>query len=468
MEESYKSKFIGKPKVFIPITILMIVLFFSVIIFICHYGISHAQSNSILNCGFSLLAMPITIILFLNVGMDKIRHPRTTSFFQLNCLVMFFIFLNDSICWLYKPDTNITIKYLLDSNVYFFDNIEIFCFRLYVESLLPEKDKFRKIFNGFLNFLFTLTMILVVTNPITDIFFYYVNGDYTRAPTFFICSIFIYLSLIFNFFEIFFYLKDSFKKRISLASVSLFTLIPIILHFSRYGLCLMDLGFFISLVLIYANVQVEERDELLTNKNQLNIVRTDVMMSQIQPHFLYNSLATISSLCDFDPMMAQNATDRFAAYLRLNLYSIRCKDNIPFTKELDHIETYLWLEQLRFENRLSVEYDIKTKDFILPPLLIQPIVENAVKHGILKKENGGTIKISTSESETDFLIIVEDNGVGFDITKNANDGDGVHIGMENVKQRLTNICHGNMKIKSIPGTGTTVTVTLPKKYCSNV
>ena len=84
------------------------------------------------------------------------------------------------------------------------------------------------------------------------------------------------------------------------------------------------------IIIIYAYVQVEERGELIKKKNELTSVRTDVMLSQIQPHFLYNSLATISSLCDFDPLMAQNATDRFAAYLRMNLYQKKISMDIQF------------------------------------------------------------------------------------------------------------------------------------------
>jgi len=111
---------------------------------------------------------------------------------------------------------------------------------------------------------------------------------------------------------------------------------------------------------------------------------------------------------------------------------------------------------------LNVEYDIQDANFAVPALMLQPIVENAVKHGVCKKEDGGTVKISVKKNEDGVVIIVSDDGVGFDADEVKNDGRS-HIGIENVRNRLQSISHGDMKIESEPGAGTTVTITIPKE-----
>jgi len=187
-----------------------------------------------------------------------------------------------------------------------------------------------------------------------------------------------------------------------------------------------------------------------------------VMLSQIQPHFLYNALTAIARLCDKDPEQAKKATIEFAVYLRGNMNSLQEKEPIFFEKELHHVECYLNLEMAMYAEYLNIEYDIQTKNFRLPVLALQVLVENAIKHGVGKKKGGGTVKISASESESAFLIIVSDNGVGFDVTEIQNDGQ-THIGINNVRHRLKEQCGGSLEIESETGIGTTATITIPKE-----
>lgn len=197
--------------------------------------------------------------------------------------------------------------------------------------------------------------------------------------------------------------------------------------------------------------------------------RTAIMLSQIQPHFLYNSLTAIGKLCDIDPKKTKEAINDFADYLRGNLDSLTKRDLISFEDELIHVETYLALEQLRFGEKLQVAYDIETEAFRLPPLTVQPIVENAVRYGLTKRKPdgtvGGTVTVSVKESDTDYQIIVEDDGVGFDMTQPKADGRG-HIGIENVRGRLMALCGGQLKISSVVGVGTVVLITIPKERVS--
>ena len=138
---------------------------------------------------------------------------------------------------------------------------------------------------------------------------------------------------------------------------------------------------------------------------------------------------------------------------------------VPFQKEFDHIQTYLELEKIRFEEELTVVYDIQADQFYLPVLTVQPLVENAVKHGITKKRGGGVLTLSTREQLGSFVITVSDTGIGFDPEHYLDDGK-IHVGIENVRLRLEDMAGGMLKITSSPGGGTTAVITIPKKEAS--
>ena len=186
-----------------------------------------------------------------------------------------------------------------------------------------------------------------------------------------------------------------------------------------------------------------------------------IMLSQIQPHFLYNTLNSIYQLCETNPMRARSMVNFFAEYLRNNLSTLEAPGLISFETELSHIKTYLEIEKIRFEDSLEIEYDIKCVDFSLPVLTVQPIVENAVKHGTSKKRGGGKVTISTDENKESHIIKVFDTGCGFDPSKPKDDGKR-HVGIENVRQRLFNMCGGSLSIESEVGKGTLATIIIPK------
>ena len=151
----------------------------------------------------------------------------------------------------------------------------------------------------------------------------------------------------------------------------------------------------------------------------------------------------------------------FSEYLRNNLSSLEETRLISFETELSHIKTYLDIEKVRFEDTLEIEYDVQCVDFVLPVLTVQPIVENAVKHGTSKKRGGGKVTISTAEDKEFYVIKVSDTGCGFDPTKTLDDGQR-HVGIENVRQRLSNMCAGSLTIESAVGEGTLAVIKIPK------
>ena len=206
--------------------------------------------------------------------------------------------------------------------------------------------------------------------------------------------------------------------------------------------------------------RIEAEKQAMERKLQESQI--SIMLSQIQPHFLYNTLNSIYQLCETNPMRARILVNSFSEYLRNNLSSLEEHRLIPFKTEIEHINTYLDIEKVRFEDTLEIEYDIKCIDFSLPVLTVQPIVENAVKHGTSKKRGGGTVMISTDENKESYIIKISDTGCGFDPTQPKNDGKK-HIGIENVRQRLFNMCGGTLSIESEVGKGTIATIIIPKE-----
>ena len=205
-----------------------------------------------------------------------------------------------------------------------------------------------------------------------------------------------------------------------------------------------------------ASVQVQKLEK------ELQESRISIMLSQLRPHFLFNVLNSIYYLCGKEPETARKMIDKFSSYLRNNLASLDQKTMIPFSREFDHIQTYLELEKLRFEEELTIVYDIQADGFSLPAMTVQPLVENAVKHGITKKRGGGVLALATREESENYVITITDTGVGFDPEHYMDDGE-VHIGIENVRQRLEHMANGTLKITSIPGEGTAAVIIIPKK-----
>ena len=189
--------------------------------------------------------------------------------------------------------------------------------------------------------------------------------------------------------------------------------------------------------------------------------RIKLMMSQIQPHFLYNSLSSISELCETDPQKAQQMTDDFAEYLRYNLTALNSEKLISFEKQLEQTEIYLKIEKTRFEDRVNAVYEIEARNFEVPTLTVQPLVENAVRHGICKRPKGGTVTIRSYETDSAYVIEIADDGVGFDTESITTEGE-THVGIENVRARLAYF-GDTLEIKSEIGVGTTAAITVPKK-----
>ena len=186
--------------------------------------------------------------------------------------------------------------------------------------------------------------------------------------------------------------------------------------------------------------------------------RIQIMMTQIQPHFLFNALNTIRALYAKNPPLADQTLEDFSTYLRQNLESLNSPQLIPFDRELEHTRLYAEIEMLRFPDA-RVEYRIEDDQCEIPALTIQPLVENAIRHGIRYRKDG-LVTISARRDSGWHQITIQDNGVGFDTKKQASAG-GSHVGLRNVKDRIEQMCGGTMVLRSEIGKGTSITLRIP-------
>ncbi|MBR3735384.1 MAG: histidine kinase [Lachnospiraceae bacterium] len=188
--------------------------------------------------------------------------------------------------------------------------------------------------------------------------------------------------------------------------------------------------------------------------------RIRIMMSQIQPHFLFNTLSTIQALTETDPEKASEVIEEFALYLRQNINSLEQEDMIPVRKEIEHTRIYSHIEEVRFPS-IRIEYEIEDDDFMVPSLTVQPMVENAIRHGVRGKKHGW-ISVSTYREKDRHVIAIRDNGKGFDVERMMEDTkNGDHIGVKNVRDRIVDMAGGTFRIESVPGEGTSITISIP-------
>lgn len=227
-------------------------------------------------------------------------------------------------------------------------------------------------------------------------------------------------------------------------------------------------GDVLSFCVLYDLTEQQRKEkELRDLENELQAIRLRNFTSQMQPHFLYNALGSIQEIVLVNPSYASELIGDFTIHLRSCIRAMANDAPIPFDQELANIKAYVNIERMRFGDKLNVLYDIQTRDFSILPLSVQPLVENAIRHGIYERgEQGGRVVIRTEKKKDTVLITVEDNGVGFDVEKYRADissGNQDSTGLKNIMFRLDKMMHAAVDINSSIGSGTTVFITIPDK-----
>ncbi len=218
----------------------------------------------------------------------------------------------------------------------------------------------------------------------------------------------------------------------------------------------------VSLLIMNNIFRNEVSKKFLENERKIAESRVTNLITQIQPHFIFNTLNTIKYLCKTDATLARKTIDSYSVFLRGIIESTASERFVTVERELEITEHYIFIEKQRFGDILTLNCDLKEKDFFLPMLTLQPIVENAVKHGIRKKAGKGNITVSTYSDNENNYVKITDDGVGFDVNS-IEWTDGKHVGLKNVSDRIHLMTKGRLDVESTPGVGTEVVITIPKK-----
>jgi len=225
----------------------------------------------------------------------------------------------------------------------------------------------------------------------------------------------------------------------------------------------------VAVVLIFVAMNEVIKETLVKNQQRVAEAKDAeiaFLRSQIQPHFLYNALNSIAALCVEDPRQAEKLTLDLSQYFRIGLNFKQMDTFTTLENELELTQAYLNIEKVRFGDRLAIEYDIDADPKrLIPPLILQPLVENAIKHGLMSSVIGGIVKISIRETDEKLRFSVEDNGCGMSEAKRQEvlgpDSERRGIGLRNIARRIKLLYDASLQVKSTVGIGTKVLFELP-------
>jgi len=346
--------------------------------------------------------------------------------------------------------------------IYFFESllilVPIFMPTIFLLHSSHEKVKHNALFYT-ATALSGVYFVMLIASQLMDVF-YYVTADnqFFYGPLYALSVSPLLLVLFLNIAGTIMRRKMLSKKYfVGLLSYLLLMSVTVLVHMFIPVEIFVVFGMALYALIMYGLILSDNMDHYMRQQRQIANQHASIMVLQMRPHFIYNSLMGIYYLCDQDADKAKQVTLDFTTYLRKNFAAIASDDAIPFSEELEHTRAYLAIEQAQFEDSLFVSFDTPHTTFRLPPLTLQPIVENAVVHGMRASNAPIHISVFTRKTETASEIIVEDDGPGF----KPSDSNDPHIALNNIRERLDLMCGGSLTIDTHKGGGTTVKVTVP-------
>ncbi len=419
-----------------------------------------------LNVSMECISIVITAILFICHWADNERNSRMNRLFMGILVVNFCILCSSITSWIFDGNPAPYARVFAvcaNFSLYFFWYMLKIAISGYLFVYIPLKRLETRKYLLLISVCCAPFVVLLIISQFNGMI-YWINdqNQFNRGPVYWIA----YLPILLYGLDVFVILRH----RKALLKTDLLTLLymellPFPVAFAQVfisGVLPLNTALTISLLILYTRVQLEQSRRLKEREQELQEARIDIMLSQIQPHFLYNTLTAIKNLISKNPEEAEILVTEFSAYLRQNMDALRQKELIPFARELEHLEIYLSIEKTRFKERLNIIYDLEIRDFLLPILTVQPLVENAIRHGVTKKREGGNVTVATRLVAEGVKITISDDGAGFDPSA-PNPDRRRHIGLENVRQRLAAKCGGSLTLTSSPGGGTTAVILIPDK-----
>lgn len=437
------------------------------------------------------------LCVFMNKNLDREKR-RWLLWQQITCTVLL---LSDALAWGYRGYPGMTGKVIVYvSNFFVFTCSDIIlllfhgylCCCLFPDSEVrlhleerkegsTDKEKYPVIRIRLVSMIAVLALLLVIVSQFTHLYYYIDEANiYHRNREHFLSMILPLSGMILDLSLLIQYRgRLSRELFIALLSYLILPTVAAVIVIFYYGISLVNITISLCMILMFIETNIEQAQmvavqerklaeqtlalarqehKLAQVEGELTESRITSMMSQIRDHFIFNTLSTISGYCKIDPEKADEALTRFARYLRRNMNYLEEKELIPFEIEVRQIEDYVALEQMRFEDRIEFGEDFEVTDFKIPPLTVQPLVENAIKHGIITQGRSGSVCVLTRKEKEQILIEVIDDGIGFDEKEVKKKGS---IGLKNVRYRLEHMANAQLTIESKPGEGTRVYIQIP-------
>lgn len=408
-----------------------------------------------------VLGLSFMVLSFTDAAVFRDRKRKQMFIlFLVTCVVL----LCDMVASFFRGRQDAQVILYAANTAYFvFSYILMLAFAIYMRLDLEMKPN-----EGILGFwlVHCISVIMIcfsITDPIHHLLFRIPaeTGLYHRERMFPVITITSIFAILTFQAQIVFRKSIPWRRRMPLLLYGVMPIAALAVQHFFYGISLTNLSYIISVLIIFMNGYSETLSEISRQDMELQNARATLVLSQIKPHFLFNSMAAVMDLCDTDPAEAKAALQELSDYLHYKISALSGSYTVSFQEDLDFLKNYLKLEKRRFGSRLNVEFDIRASDFQIPLLTLQPLVENAIRHGISKKPQGGTILVRSWENAEYCTILVDDDGLGFD-THKPYDTPGEHIGLANVRTRLAALCGGSLTVRSVPGAGTTVEITIKK------
>lgn len=383
-----------------------------------------------------------------------------TMFFTQSLVLIF-----DSLAWIYRGNVTAVGYYMVrisNAAVFLLNYTLMVLFAGYLCACVGKKKKQCVEFRFICVIAWIGMLLIVITQFYPLIYRFDATNHYERGEWFVLSHLVAFVGMSLELWMLIRYRKslEKYKFWVLLAYL-LMPVAALVWQTFFYGISMLQIMDTVVLMCLFAVVVIGQARQLVEQEREINDMKIRIVLSQIQPHFLYNTLNTITYLCDKDATAAKKALNDFSRYLRGNLDSLTSRALVPIDKELAHVERYLSLEKLRMGEELNVIYDFSDSGYMLPSMTLQPLVENAIVHGLAKADDAGTVTIRTRRTGQEHEIMITDDGVGFDVQAYQTSEHEKNIGIENVRKRLWSLCKGSLSICSQKGKGTQVDIRIP-------
>ncbi len=425
-------------------------------------------TSQIVACTIEFFGSFILFIFAGFISMGKKGLPENSKYMAYLNEVVAITLLSDGLAYVFRGNPTTLGFYMvrITNFIAFLANyLVIPIFMLYLSSATKGANKKFNLICEYVEMAIVgISIMMLIASQFSGMYYYFDEANtYIRGPLFVYIQAFAVLGLLL--FGVMIVVNFQDLSKFDRAASLIYLIIPslsFIVNIFIYGYSLYNIFLFVTMLYIYALVQYQWYGYIAEKERDLNKKRMGIMYALLQPHFMFNTLGSIEALIGKDNEKAKEVLYNISAYIRGNLDAAQGPDLISFDEELKHLEYYVALEETRFGDRITVDYDIEIRNFLVPYESVETLVENSVRRGISKKPNGGVCLISTKELPNNRVrIVVEDDGVGIDY--NLNHGEDEHEVFDDIIDRVERLCNGSVYYECDEGVGTKIVIEMELK-----